>query len=167
MRREFLVFLGIGLAIVAVLLAVTFVGTRGSHLSLEGKILKVRTMPTDERNCIVVIDFRATNTASRTPFVVKDAEVSVTTADGKQVQAMTIARRDIDRIFQAYKLIGPKYNQTLIMRDKIAGGETIDRMIAAAVPLPESDVQKRKDLSVTFIELDGATSTISESGSGK
>jgi hypothetical protein len=167
MPRQFLVFLGIGLAVIGVLIVATLVGTRGAHLSLEGKILKVRTMPTDERNCIVVIDFRATNTASRIPFVVKDAEVTVTTADGKQVQGMTVARRDMDRIFQAYKLIGPKYNQSLIMRDKVGGGETIDRMIAAAVPLPESEVQKRKDLTVEFIELDGVRSQISESTSAK
>lgn len=163
MPRQFLVFLGIGLAIVGILIVATLVGTRGAHLSLEGHVLKVRTMPTDEQNCIVVVDFRVKNTATRTPFVIKDAEVTVTTADGKQVQGMTIARRDMDRLFQAYKLIGPKFNQTLIMRDKIGGGERIDRMIAAALPLPESAVQGRKDLTVKFIEIDGAVSEISES----
>jgi hypothetical protein len=167
MRRQFVVFLGIGLGVVAIIIAVTLFGTRGAHLSLEGKVLKVRTMATDDQNSIAVIDFRVKNTATRIPFVIKDAEVAVITADGKEVQGMTIARRDMDRIFEAYRLIGPKYNQTLIMRDKINGGETMDRMIAAAIPLPEAAVRSRKDLTVRFIELDGAVSQIDETGSAK
>ncbi len=167
MPRNFLVFLGIGLAIVSVVIVLTLFGTRGARLALEGKILKVRTMPTDENNSIAVVDFRVHNTATSTPFVIKDATVTVTTADGKDVEGMTVARRDMDRIFEAYKLIGPKFNQSLIPSDRVAGGQTIDRMIASAIPLPESAVEKRRNLRVRFVELDGATSEISENPAAK
>ncbi|HZT38793.1 MAG TPA: hypothetical protein VFA28_12925 [Bryobacteraceae bacterium] len=162
MSRNFVVFLGVGFAIIGALIVLTLLGTRGARLSLEGKILKVRTMATDDNNSIVVIDFRIHNTAASTPFVIKDATVTVTTGDGKDVEGMTVARRDMDRIFEAYKLIGPKFNQSLIPSDRVAGDQTIDRMIASAIPLPESAVEQRRNLRVRFVELDGATSEISE-----
>ena len=70
MSKNFLVFLGIGLAVVGVVVALTLFGTRGAHLSLAGSVLKVRTMPTDENNSLVVVDFRVHNTADATPFVI-------------------------------------------------------------------------------------------------
>jgi len=167
MSKNFLVFLGIGLAVVGVVVALTLFGTRGAHLSLAGNVLKVRTMPTDENNSLVVVDFRVRNTADATPFVIKDAIITVTAADGKDVEGMTVARRDMDRVFDAYKLIGPKYNQSLIPSDRVNGEQTIDRMVAAAIPLPESAVVKRRNLRVRFIELDGVTSEISENPPAK
>ena len=167
MSKNFLIFLGIGLAVVGVVIVLTLFGTRGAHLSLTGNVLKVRTMATDENNTLAVVDFRVHNTATETPFVIKDAIVTVTTADGKDVEGMTVARRDMDRIFDAYKLIGPKYNQSLIPSDRVGGAQTIDRMIASAFPLKESAVEKRRNLRVRFVELDGATSEISENPASK
>ena len=167
MSKNFLIFLGIGLAVVGVVVALTLFGTRGAHLSLAGSVLKVRTMATDENNSLVVVDFRVHNTADATPFVIKDAIVTVTAADGRDVEGMTVARRDMDRVFDAYKLIGPKYNQSLIPSDRVDGAQTIDRMVAATFPLPESAVAKRRNLRVRFIELDGVTSEISENPPAK
>lgn len=97
MSKQFLIFLGIGIVIVAIIIGGTLFTQRGAHLTLEGKILKVRTMPSDEKSAIVVVDFRVTNGA-KTPFMVKDAIVKIIGADGSEVEGATIARSDMDRI---------------------------------------------------------------------
>ncbi len=161
-NRQFLVFLGVGLAVIAIGLGVTFYGTQGAHLNLEGKILKVRTLPTDEKTALIVVDFRVTNQATKQTFVVKDAVVVVKTAEGKDIEADTVARTDVNRIFGYYKMLGPKYNETLIMRDKVGAGQTMDRMIAATAPLPESDIERRKGLTLRLHDVDGPTFELKE-----
>ena len=162
--RQFLVFLGIGLAVVAIALGFVLIGTKGSHLDLQGKILKVRTLPTDEKSSIAVIDFRVKNEATRQDFVVNDAVVVVTTAEGKQVEGDTVARTDVNRVFDYYKMLGPKYNETLIMRDKVRGGQTMDRMVAATFPLAETDIENRKAITLRLHDVDGPTFELSEAG---
>jgi hypothetical protein len=161
MSKQFLIFLGVGLAVVALGLAGTFWMTRGSHLTLTGAILKVRTMPADEKSSVAVIDFRVTND-SDVPFVTEDATLTVTGPDGKEFEGETVARSDMDRIFEDYKLIGPKFNPILIIRDRIAGGQTMDRMVAARFEAPESTVQNRKNLVLHLHDIDGATFDIAE-----
>lgn len=154
MTRNFLLFLGAGVVVVAALVFFGVFSARKAHVNLEGKILKVRTMPSDENNSIVVVDFRVSNN-SNIPFVAQEAFVYVTGPDGKQVEGITVARRDMDRIFQAYKLIGPKYNEIFIIRDKIPPAQGIDRMVASAIPLPESAVENRKGLTLRLVDVDG------------
>lgn len=161
-NRQFLVFLGIGLAVVAVVVGVTLYGTKGAHLELDGKILKVRTLATDEKNAIVVVDFRVVNRATKQTFVVQDAFVVVTGPDGKTVEGETVARTDVNRIFDYYKMLGQRYNETLIIRDKVAGGQTMDRMVVSTVALPEADVEGRKNLTLRLHDIDGPTFEIKE-----
>jgi len=161
LNRQFLTFVGIGLLVVAVALAITLWGTKGAHLELQGKILKVRTLPTDEKNSIVVVDFRVTN-ESKQNFIVQDATVVITTADGKPLECDPIARQDVNRVMEYYKVLGPKYNETLIQRDKVAGGATMDRMVAASVPLTEEELGKRKALAVRLHDVDGPTFELTE-----
>ena len=47
--KDRLVFLGAGLVIVALLVAGFLYATRGSHIRLEGRIQKVRTLAADEK----------------------------------------------------------------------------------------------------------------------
>lgn len=155
MNKQFLVFLGIGLAVVAAVVSFTWVGTKGAHLTLEGKILKVRTVATDENNAILVLDFRVTN-PTKTQFMVKDAVITVTTADGKEIEGSTIARSDMNRVFDYYKLLGPKYNEVLIMRDRLNGGQSIDRTVAASLPLKVGDIDQRKNIQLQLNDIDGA-----------
>lgn len=161
-NRQFLVFLAIGLAVVAIVLGFTFWGTSRARLNLEGKILKVRTLATDDKNAIIVVDFRVQNQSAKQVFVVKDAVVVVNTADGKQVEGDTIARTDVNRVLDYYKILGPKFNETLIMRDKVAGGQTMDRMVASTVALPEADVENRKSITLRLHDVDGPTFELTE-----
>ncbi len=160
--RQFLVFLGIGLAVVGAGLGIAFYGTQGAHLNLEGKILKIRTLPTDEKSSIIVVDFRVTNQSTKQNFVVKDAVVLMKTADGKEVEADTIARTDVNRVFGYYKMLGPKYNETLIIRDKVGAAQTMDRMIAVTVPLAEHEVETRQGLILRLHDVDGPTFELNE-----
>ncbi len=166
-NRRFLLPLAIGLVTVAIGLGVVFLGTKGAHLSLQGKILKVRTLATDEKNSIAVIDFRVTNEATQQDFVVKDAIAVVTTADGKAVEGNTIARSDVNRVFDYYKVLGQKFNETLIMRDNVGRGKTMDRMIAVTFELPESELEKRKNMTLRLHDVDGPTFELMETSKSK
>lgn len=128
-------------------------GTRKSHLRLEGKILKVRTYPLEDRATAVVADFRVHN-PSEVLFVVRDLEAELETADGKRIEAGIFAEIDAERLFRYYPLIGQKYNPTLVARDRIKPGETLDRMVALRVDLPESEVQARRNLRIRIIDVD-------------
>ena len=161
LTKTFLIAFGIGLAVVGLLIIGTLVTTKSGHLSVVGKLMKVRSLPTDEKNTLLVVDFRAHNEA-KIPFMSQQAKVVVTKPDGSEVEGDTIAQSDMDRVFDYYKILGPKYNPVLIQRDRIKAGETMDRMVAASVALPESDVEKRKNLTVRLYDVDGQTFDIKE-----
>ncbi len=160
--RQLFVFIGVGLVVVAIALAITLYGTKGSHLELAGWVLKVRTLATDEKNSIAVIDFRVKNESTRQTFVVQDTLVTVTAADGKPVECTPIARQDLDRVLEYYKVLGPKYNEALIIRDKVGPGQKMDRMVAVSVQLPEEELGKRKDLTLSLHDVDGPTFELKE-----
>ncbi len=161
MSKQFLIFLAIGLVVVGVVVLFTLAGTKGAHLTLEGKILKVRSLPTDEKSSIVVVDFRVNN-AAKTPFMAGDAVIKVTTAEGKEVEGETVARSDMNRVFDYYKLLGPKYNEVLISRDRINGGQSIDRMLAARFDVSAPDIENRKTITLTLNDVDGPSFTFAE-----
>jgi LEA14-like dessication related protein len=69
MNKRLLIFVGIGVLAVGVAVFLTVSGNEGSHLQLQGKILKVRTGALGDGNSIAVLDFRVEN-PSDIPFVV-------------------------------------------------------------------------------------------------
>jgi methyl coenzyme M reductase gamma subunit len=154
MSKQFIVFLALGLVVVGFLIFGGLFTTRRAHPNIEGAILKVRTMPTDEKNSIVVVDFRVSNQGN-IPLVIQDAFITVTTSGGKTVEGMTVARDDMNRIFEGYKLLGPKYNEVLVIRDRVGKDQTLDRMVAAALPIPENELQNRKSITVRLHDIDG------------
>ena len=162
MNMKFLGFLGIGLAAVGMMIWGGLFASRKAHVNLDGKILKVRTVASDEKNTIVVVDFRVKND-SNIPYVAQEAFIYVTGPDGKEVEGITVSRQDMNRIFDYYKLLGPKYNEVLIIRDRVGPGAQMDRMIAAGVSLPEADIEKRKALKLVLKDVDGPTYEIVES----
>ena len=161
MTRQFMLFLAIGLIAAGAGVFFTFEVNKGSHLTLEGKILKVRTLPTDEHSAIVVVDFRVRNAATL-PFMVREGTITITTADGKEVEGETIARSDINRVFDYYKILGPKFNEVLIVRDRINGNQSIDRMLAARFTIPASEVDQRKAVKLTLLDVDGPKFTFAQ-----
>lgn len=55
----------LGLMAVAILAGVALLVNRGSQVRLEGSILKVRVVPTDDNACLAVVDFRVKNPPRR------------------------------------------------------------------------------------------------------
>ena len=75
MSKRLLIFFGIGVVAIAIAVVVILSANKGSHLQLQGKILKVRTGALGEGNSIAVMDFRVEN-PSDMPFVVRTVDIS-------------------------------------------------------------------------------------------
>jgi len=161
MSKSFLTALAIGIGCVAVIVAgITFM-QRGARVGLAGRVLKVRTAPLDEKSSVAVLDFRLTN-PSDVLFVVRSVTVLMDDPDGKQYEGQTASEVDARRLFEAVPLLDKKYNDTLVVREKIASHASADRMVAARFEAPESRLEARKRFVVRVEEVDGAVSEFVE-----
>ncbi|HEY7336114.1 MAG TPA: hypothetical protein VH639_14590 [Bryobacteraceae bacterium] len=161
MSKQFWIFLAVGVAVVAIALSVVWFGTASSHLELNGKILKVRTLALGQNASLVAVDFRVTN-PSGVPFVVSDVTLKLVPATGPEIDGAPASRTDIDSVFQDEKLIGPRFNDVLTLQDKIPPNKTLDRMTAARFEIPESQIDQRKSLSLRLQDLDGTVVELKE-----
>lgn len=161
MNKRFIAPLGIGIAVIAIAVAAVLWMQRGAHIELKGAILKVRTHAMDENSSVAIIDFRFAN-PSDYPFVVRTVSISMEDSSGKTVDASTVSDVDAKRLFQYYPLLGQKYNDSLLMRDKIAPRQSQDRMIAARFEVPVGLLDARKSLTVRIEDVDGPVSALVE-----
>jgi hypothetical protein len=161
MTKQFSVFLVVGLAVIGVVIAGVWFGTKSSHLELEGKVLKVRTLSLSKDASLVVVDFRVTN-PSAVPFIVRDVALKLTPATGPEIDGSPASKTDIDGLFEAQKLIGPRFNDVLSLQDRIAPNKTLDRMIGARFEVPESQVDARKSLVLQLEDVDGTVAHVAE-----
>ena len=134
---------------------------RGAHVELKGAILKVRTMGMDDNSSLAVIDFRFAN-PSNYPFVVRSVDVSATGAGGENYSSTPVPEVDAKRIFDYYPVLGPKFNTSLISRDKIPGQHSEDRMIVARFEIPVAKLDARKNLKIRIEDVDGPVSELVE-----
>ena len=153
--------LGGGLVVVVIAVAGVLYMQRGAVIELKGSILKVRTMGMDDGSSLAVADFRFVN-PSNYPFVVKEVIVSIEDKTGKTVEGSTVSELDSRRLFENYPLLGPKYNDALIVRNKIPSHQSWDRMIVARFEIPESELESRKKLIVHVADVDGPASDLQE-----
>jgi hypothetical protein len=159
--KQFFTFLGIGLAVVVAAIVMTLWGTKGSHLELAGKILKVRVLSLNPNASVVVVDFRVSN-PSDLLFVVKNVAMTLTPATGQPVDGTPISKYDVENVFKYEKLLGEKYNDVLSISDKVARHQTVDRMVGARFELGEPAIDSRKSLKVQIEDMDGAIAVIGE-----
>jgi len=159
--KKFLTPLGIGLGVVALGIAGMFYMQRGAHVELKGSVLKVRTAALDETSSVAVIDFRFVN-PSNYPFVVRTVDVTMEEKNGKVVTSEPVSETDAKQLFQALPLLGQKFNDSLIMRDKIPAKQAEDRMIAARFPLPVDKLEERKRFRIRIEDVDGPVSELVE-----
>jgi hypothetical protein len=155
------VTLVVGLGVVACAIAGVLYMQRGAHTELKGAVLKVRTQAMDEKSAVAVVDFRFANPA-KYPFVVRQVDVSMEDKDGKRLESSAVSDLDARRLFEYYPQLGQKFNDTLMMRNKIPPGQSMDRMITARFEVPEAELQSRKKLIVRIVDLDGASSELQE-----
>ena len=162
MSKGFWIFLVSGLAVVGALIFTMLTATQGAHLRLEGKILKVRVLALPESAAsIVIVDFRVTN-PSDVPFVVNSVTLRLQPATGEATDGVTISKNDIENIFRYQKLLGPKYNDTLSLQDRIPPHKTADLMTGARFESPESGVNSRKSIRLRIEDVDGAAAEVTE-----
>ena len=151
-----------GLVVVAAGIGGVLYMQRGAHVELKGGVLKVRTQAMDEKSTVAVIDFRFAN-PSNYPFVVKEVTVSIVDKDGKTLEGQPVSELDARRLFQYYPQLGQKYNDSLVMRDKIMGRQSMDRMIATRFEETEATLEGRKKLTVRIVDVDGPVAELQES----
>jgi hypothetical protein len=65
-------------------------------------------------------------------------------------------------MFDYYKVLGAKYNATLVRREKIDSGQSIDRMILVRFDASDPEVQARKALRLIIHDIDGPKSELVE-----
>jgi hypothetical protein len=76
-------------------------------------------------------------------------------ANGKEIEGSTVSEPDAKRLFDAIPLLGPKYNSSLIIGEKVPAHQTIDRMSSARFEVPDSVLEARKNLILRIEEVDG------------
>lgn len=152
---------GGGILVVACAVAGVFYVQRGAHIELKGAVLKVRTQAMDEASSVAVVDFRFVN-PSNYPFIVQEVSVSIEDKDGKTIEGAAVSELDARRLFQYFPALGQKYNDSLLMKDKIPGRASMDRMIAARFEVPESALEGRKKLKIRITDVDGPEAELVE-----
>ena len=125
-----------------------------------------RLGPADGDGTIVFADFRVTNTAA-IPFVVNGVQMSMETSEGEVANAVVFSKSEVEQATKYLKLLGPKYNEVLSIKDKLPAVETSDRMVAGRFNFPPKFLQQRKTLRLRIDELDGIVAEITEPAPGK
>jgi hypothetical protein len=152
--KQFWTFLAIGLAAVGAGIGLLFVSTQGAHLDLKGEILKVRVMALNPQASLVIADFRVAN-PSNVRFVVRTVEMKLDPLSGEALDGQMFSKFDTENVFKYEKLLGPKYNDVLSIKDEIAPHQTVDRMVGARIELPETGIDLRRDIHLSIVDLDG------------
>ena len=161
MSKNILIASCIGLACIAAIVGVILFMQRGAHLDLPGQVLKVRTAAIDDNNSVVMVDFRVSDTSDY-PAVVRTVRLYAEDKNGGRVEGQVMADSDSKRVFDQLPLLGQKYNASLIVKDKIPGHATWDRMIGATFPASEAKLAERKAFVVSIEEIDGRIFEIAE-----
>lgn len=156
MSKQFGIFLAIGIVVVAVALFFILYGNKGSHLELKGEIIKVRTGAIDDNNSAAVLDFRVQNT-SDVPLVVRTVTVTAEEPNGDNIDGDLISKRDIGQLLAYNRFLGQQYNEGLSIKDTIAPHQQVDRMVAVRFEVPQSTLDKARQLRLRIEDMDGPT----------
>jgi hypothetical protein len=167
MSKTFWMFLAAGLAIVAAGIGLLFVGTEKNHLELKGEVLKVRTVALGPDATFAVADFRVKN-PSNVQFVVKNVDFLLDLGSDKVEKGpdriekgLITSKADVNTMFEYQKLLGPKFNEVLSIKDTINAGKSGDFMVAARFEVPEKAIEMRRGVRLRIEDLDGAVAEIS------
>ena len=154
MNKRLLIFFGIGVVAVAIAVVVILTANKGSHLELQGKILKVRTGPLGEGNSIAVMDFRVEN-PSDNPLWCEPWTSAWRRRMEMMVDGVTVSKADLKQIFQYNRFLGDQYNEGLGLQDTIAPHSTVDRMVAAHFEVGNDELEKAKAVHLSIQDVYG------------
>jgi hypothetical protein len=79
---------------------------------------------------------------------------------GAKVEGMTVSETDARHLFEVLPILGQKYNDSLVVRNRVPPHATEDRMIAASFPVPESSLDMRQAITLRIEEVEGNVSEI-------
>jgi len=161
MSKQFWGFLTVGLVVVGIAVAAIWSGTKGNHLDLTGKIIKVRSVALNGESTLVVVDFRVTN-PSDIPLIIREVSLHLERYKDEPLNGTEVSRGDVDGMFQAFPQIGVKYSDVLAPPETVAPGKTIDRMAEAYFDATEAAVEVRKAVVLHVEDVDGAGFDITE-----
>ncbi len=161
MNKNLLIGIGVGVVCVAIAVWGIVYMQRGAHLQMPGQFLKVRTAPLEDNSSFAMVDFRITN-VSDYPAVVRSVSLVCEEPNGNRIQGSTMADPDAQRVFDAFPVLGPKYNASLKLRDSIPPRATWDRMVGARFEVPEDRLLKRARFIIVVEEVDKGAFEISE-----
>ncbi len=156
-----LIWSAAGLAIVAAIAGIGYWLSLGSQARLEVRWLKVRTIATGPESSLAVFDLRIHN-PSRVLFQVKEVEAALIGASGNREEGLVTAQTDLDRALRSYPLAGPRHTPVLMFRERLRGGETADRTVAASFPVPVEALESRRGFELRIHDADGAVVTSAE-----
>jgi hypothetical protein len=160
---NFLKYLAIAGLILAVVMAVVLFINRGSQIRLDSRILKTRLIPADDASTLAVIEVRITN-PSNIKFVVRNVQPKVILADRTELDGIPVAQVDLDRVLDALKIHGPRYNPVLKARDSFTSSWQGDRTVAATFPRSAAEIERRKGFVIEVEDVDGAVTRWAETG---
>lgn len=155
MSKRFLIFFGVGVVVIALAVAGILSSTKGAHLELKGKIMKVRTGALSDEDSIAVLDFRVEN-VSDVPFVVRQIEVTLDKPDGSPALGVNVSKGDLKRLFQFNRFLGDQYNDGMTIKDKIAPHASVDGMVAVRFDVKHRDLEAAKAVHLSIQDMDGA-----------
>jgi hypothetical protein len=154
MSKQFLIFFGVGVVVIAAAVYMILYAQKGAHLELKGEILKVRTGALTDQDSIAVLDFRVEN-ISDVPFVVREVDVTIDKAGGGTAESSNVSRVDLEKLFQFNRFLGDQYNDSLSIKDKIAPHQRVDRMVAARFEIPNRQLEAAKTIHLSIQDMDG------------
>jgi hypothetical protein len=92
----------------------------------------------------------------------KGATLTLEPTSGAVLDGMTVSKPDVENVFKYNPILGPKFNDVLGIRDKIAPHQRLDRMVGARFEIPESQAEDRKAMHLHIEEIDGVTADLVE-----
>ena len=154
MSKQLLIFFGVGVLVIGIAIFLVLTSTKGSHLVLNGKVMKVRTGALSDDDSIAVMDLRMEN-PSNLAFVVRQVEVTLEKKDGSMADGLVVSKGDLKQLFQYNRFLGDQYNDSLTIKDQIPPHATVDRMLAARFDVKKDDLEAAKAIHVSIQDMDG------------
>lgn len=153
MTKGLAVAFAVGLLFIGAMVWGVFYSKQGAHLVPQASILKVRTQKVEDLHSLIVIDFRLTNNADF-PMTIRRADMTVET-NGKTTEGSAVSAEDAKKVFTYYPLLGERFNDPLLVRDKVPPRQTVDRMMAFQIDLPYAELEARKKVTMRIEDATG------------
>ncbi len=133
MSRQLLIALAAALVIIGIALYSTVEVNQAHLLTLEGKVDNVRVIALTPESTLVIVDFTATNPA-KVRFEVRDLTLERIEKDKQPLRGDVLGKAELVRYMEYSKV--PQLNPVIGGGDRVQGGDTVKRMVAARFDVP-------------------------------